>query len=145
MEKAKVFIGCDHGGYALKEELLPFIKSLGHEVEDMGTHSAESVDYPVYGHLVAHAVVDHPGSMGIVICGSGIGISISANKVKGVRCALCHDHYTAEMCRRHNNANVIAFGARVTGAEVVKDAIATFLSTPFEGGRHEKRVAQIEE
>eukprot|EP00766_Chilomastix_caulleryi_P000212 gnl/Chilomastix_caulleri/1204.p1 GENE.gnl/Chilomastix_caulleri/1204~~gnl/Chilomastix_caulleri/1204.p1 ORF type:complete len:129 (-),score=36.49 gnl/Chilomastix_caulleri/1204:81-467(-) len=125
----KIFIGCDHGGYNVKEELIPFIKSLGHEVIDLGTHSNESVDYPIYGHLVGHSVVENPNSMGIVICGSGIGISISANKVKGVRCALCHDHYTAELCRKHNDANIIAFGARVTGIEVIKDAIITFLST----------------
>ncbi|NLY08301.1 MAG: ribose 5-phosphate isomerase B [Tissierellia bacterium] len=140
----KIAIGCDHAGFKLKSIVLDELKKWGYEVEDFGTYSEESVDYPLYGKAVGEAVVSGKADFGIVICGSGIGISISANKVKGVRCALGHDLYTAEFSRRHNNANVLAMGGRVIGEGLAIAIVEKFLTTEFEGGRHQRRVEQIE-
>ena len=139
-----VFIGSDHGGFELKEKIKEFLKESGVEIEDIGCFSTESIDYPDIAHAVALKVASS-NSKGILICGTGIGMSIVANKVKGVRCALCHDAYTAEFARRHNDANVIAFGGRTTGLEIAKQMVDIFLKTPFDGGRHERRVKKIME
>lgn len=136
----KISIGCDHGGYALKESIKQFLTDKGHEVVDCGTYSTDSCDYPVFGEAAARKVQSGECERGIVICTTGIGISISANKVRGVRCALCHDSFSAEMTRRHNNANVLAMGAGIVGKNLAERIVETFLSTEFEGGRHERRV-----
>lgn len=138
-------IGSDHGGFDLKEEMKKFLEESGHEVKDFGTHSKESVDYPDYGKVVGEAVVAGEVDRGVVICGTGIGISISANKVKGVRAALCGDVYSARMSREHNNANVIAMGGRVLGVDLAKEILGTYLKSEFQGGRHERRVNKIAE
>jgi len=138
-------IGSDHGGFELKEEMKKFLEESGHQVKDFGTHSKESVDYPDYGRVVGEAVVSGEVDRGVVICGTGIGISISANKVKGVRAALCGDVYSARMSREHNNANVIAMGGRVLGVDLAKEILGTFLKSEFQGGRHERRVNKIAE
>ncbi|WP_409227701.1 ribose 5-phosphate isomerase B [Gudongella sp. SC589] len=138
-------IGSDHGGFELKEEMKKFLEESGHQVKDFGTHSKESVDYPDYGRVVGEAVVSGEIDRGVVICGTGIGISISANKVKGVRAALCGDVYSARMSREHNNANVIAMGGRVLGVDLAKEILGTFLKSEFQGGRHERRVNKIAE
>jgi ribose 5-phosphate isomerase B len=140
----KIFLGADHGGYRLKEEVKILLQDMGYFCEDLGTNSQESVDYPQYGKAVAEKVVNDPDSFGIVICGSGIGISIAANKVSGARAALCTTSTHARLSRQHNNANILALGERMTGIEVAKDIVKTFLATDFEGGRHENRVCQIE-
>ena len=140
-----VAIGNDHAAIELKEAFVKEMESMGLKVIDMGCGPGEAVDYPVPAQRVGEAVVSKTADLGIVLCGSGIGISISCNKVDGVRCALCHDHFTAKMCRLHNNANVMSIGARVTGQEVALDCLRTFLTTPFEGGRHERRVNLIHE
>jgi len=137
-----IFIGSDHGGFELKERIKEFLKEKNIEFEDMGCFNAESVDYPDIAKSVALKVASS-NSKGILICGTGIGMSIAANKIKGVRCALCHDAYTAEFARRHNDANIIAFGGRTTGVEVAKQMVEIFLKTPFDGGRHERRVKKI--
>ncbi len=139
-----IFIGSDHGGFELKEQIKGFLKEKGVEFEDVGCFSAESVDYPDIARTVALKVASS-NSKGILICGTGIGMSIAANKIRGVRCALCHDAYTAEFSRRHNDANIIAFGGRTTGLEVAKQMVDVFLNTPFDGGRHERRVKKIME
>ena len=140
-----IAIGSDHGGYELKQFVMKHLNELGLEYKDYGTYSAESCDYPVYGEAVARAVAGGEAEKGIVICGTGIGISITANKVKGIRAALCGDCYSAEFTRRHNDANVLAMGARVTGSGLACKIVDTFLNTEFEGGRHAKRVALIAE
>lgn len=139
----KIAFGCDHAGYDYKERVVEYIKSLGHEVLDFGTNGPESVDYPDFAAAAAAAVVDGRAQFGVLICGSGIGIGIAANKVDGIRCALVHDHLTAELCRQHNNANMISFGARIIGVEVALDCVKTFLTTEFLAGRHQNRVNKI--
>ena len=139
----KIAIGCDHGGYLLKQDILIWLEEHDYEFEDFGCYNTESVDYPVYGEKVARAVASGECDKGIVICTTGIGISMSANKVKGIRCALCGDSYSAEMTRRHNDANILAMGARVLGPGLALKIVDTFLNTEFEGGRHEKRVAKL--
>lgn len=139
----KIGIGSDHGGYDLKEVVKEYLESKGIEVLDYGTDSEESVDYPDYGKIVGESVVSGECDRGIVICGTGIGISIAANKVNGVRCALCGDTYSAKMSRAHNNANVIALGARVIGVGLALDIVEAWLDTEFEAGRHERRVNKI--
>ncbi|KAG9394597.1 Sugar-phosphate isomerase, RpiB/LacA/LacB family [Carpediemonas membranifera] len=142
----KVAIGCDHGGIELKLELIEHLKSLGKTPIDVGCHKEDgSVDYPDYARAICKEVTAGNCKCGIAVCGSGIGISIAANKVSGIRCALLHDHYGAHMCRQHNNANVMALGGRVTGVEVAKEIVTTFLQTEFEGGRHQRRVDKIEQ
>lgn len=138
-----IAIGCDHGGFALKQEVMRHLDELGLAYKDFGTYSEESCDYPIYGEAVARAVAGGEYERGILICGTGIGISISANKVKGIRAALCGDCYSAEMTRRHNDANILAMGARVLGPGLALKIVDTFLNTEFEGGRHEKRVAKL--
>ena len=139
----KVSVGCDHAGFPYKQLVIDAIKSLGHEVIDCGTNSADRVDYPDFGEAAARKVASGEAKYGVVICGSGIGISIAANKVHGIRCALCHDHLTAQLCRQHNNANMCSLGARLTGPDVATDIVKTFLTTEFEGGRHEQRIEKI--
>ncbi len=140
----KIAIGCDHGGYLLKQDLLIWMEENDIEYEDFGCFSAESVDYPVYGEKVARAVASGEYDRGIVICTTGIGISIAANKVKGIRCAHCADPLSAEMTRRHNDANVIALGAGMVGPNLARRMVEVFLNTEFEGGRHARRVAQLD-
>jgi len=138
-----IALGCDHGGFALKEHVKKHLEGKGLTVKDCGTYSTESCDYPVFGKAAAEAVASGECEKGIVICTTGIGISITANKVKGVRCALCSEPLSAEMTRRHNNANMLAMGAGVIGANMAERIVDTFLSTEFEGGRHERRVNLI--
>lgn len=139
-----VGIGSDHGGYPLKEEIKSLLEELEIKYIDYGTNTEESVDYPEYGRRVANAVVSGEVNSGIVICGTGIGISIAANKVKGIRCALCSDTYSARMSKNHNNANMLSLGARVLGIDLAKEITKAWLSEEFEGGRHERRVNDIE-
>lgn len=141
----KIGIGNDHSALELKAEIIEHLKSKGHEVVDFGTNSTESCDYPVYGEKVGRAVAAGEVEQGILICGTGLGISLAANKVKGVRAAVCSEPYTAKMARLHNNCNILAFGARVVGAELAKMIVDTWLDTDFEGGRHERRVNLIME
>ncbi len=138
-----IAIGCDHGGYELKQEVMKLLEEKGFEYKDFGTYSTESCDYPVYGEAVARAVAGGECEKGIIICGTGIGISMAANKVKGIRAALCGDCYSAEYTRRHNDANILAMGARTLGSGLALKIVETFLSTEFEGGRHARRVALI--
>lgn len=140
----KFYIGTDHAGFNIKPTVIRILKSLDCEVVDLGCDLDERVDYPDFGHKVALAVLKDKGSFGIIICGTGIGISISANRHEGIRAALCHDSYTAKMAREHNDANILAFGERVVGLGVVEDMIHTFLNTKFEGGRHKNRIEKIE-
>jgi ribose 5-phosphate isomerase B len=140
----KFYIATDHAGYALKAFVKDTIENLGHQIIDLGPHSADRVDYPDYAKKCASAVLEDEGSFGILICGTGIGISISANKIAGIRAALCHDSYTAKLTRQHNDANILCFGERVVGKGVVEDMLEAFASTDFEGGRHAQRVAKIE-
>jgi ribose 5-phosphate isomerase B len=136
-----VAIACDHGGFALKEALkvaLPDLKWL-----DLGTHSAESVDYPDFGNKLADAIRDGKAARGILICGSGVGISIGANRHAHIRCALVHDVTGARLCRQHNDANVLALGGRMIGEAVAKECVEAFLSTAFDGGRHQKRIDKL--
>ena len=138
-------IGCDHGGYALKQEILAHLKKRGVEVKDFGTYNDDSCDYPVYARAVAQAVTSGECERGILICGTGIGISIAANKVPGVRCALCGDCFSAQATREHNDANVLALGARVTGPGLALKIVDTFLDTPFSNDeRHIRRISLIE-
>lgn len=139
-----IYVGADHAGFNIKEAVKNMLANYNYNIIDLGTNSNARVDYPDFGHKVAQAVLADEGSFGIVICGTGIGISIAANKYKGIRAALCHDDYTAKMARAHNNANILAFGERVVGLGVVESIIDTFLTTPFEGGRHANRVEKIE-
>lgn len=139
----KISIGSDHAGFPLKEEVIAWLKETGSTVIDEGCFNLDSVDYPDYGEKVARKVSTGQADKGIVICGTGLGISMSANKVKGIRAALCHNAYTAEMARRHNDANVLAMGARVTGVGVALNIVQCFLRTEFEGGRHQRRVDKI--
>ncbi len=138
-------IGSDHGGFGLKQEVMKHLAERGIEYRDYGTYSEESCDYPDYGEAVGRAVASGECERGILICGTGIGISIAANKVHGVRAALCGDCYSAEMTRRHNDANILAMGARVIGPGLALKIVDTFLDTPFDGGRHARRVAKLAE
>ena len=141
----KISMGCDHGGYPLKEFLKSWLEEQGHTVVDCGTHSTDSCDYPDFGAAAAREVAEGRCERGIVICTTGIGISIAANKVKGIRCALCTDPLMAEMTRRHNDANMLALGAGIVGPNLAERIVETFLTTDFEGGRHARRVALISE
>ncbi len=141
----KIGIGSDHGGFELKEAVKEYLQGKNIEVVDYGTYNEESVDYPDYGEKVATAVVEKEVDRGIVVCGTGIGISIAANKVKGARCALCSEEYSARMSRKHNDANVLALGGRVIGQELAFSIVDAYLEEDFEGGRHERRVKKIME
>ena len=140
----KIAIGCDHGGYLLKQDILIWLEENDYEFEDFGCYNTESVDYPVYAEKVARAVASGECEKGIVICTTGIGVSMAANKVKGIRCALCGDSYSAEMTRRHNDANVLAMGAGIIGPDMAKKITEVFLTTAFEGGRHARRVGLLD-
>jgi len=141
----KIAIASDHGGFTLKEEIKKYLISEGIEVTDLGTNSEESVDYPVYGKLCAEAVASGKADRGIACCSTGVGISMAANKVKGIRCALCTDTYMAEMARKHNDANMLAFGGRTVSVETALEITKTWLEAGFEGGRHKRRVDMINE
>ena len=140
----KIALGCDHGGYELKEFVKTVLERLGHTYEDFGCYSKESCDYPDFGEAAARAVAEGKCDRGIVICTTCIGISIAANKVKGIRCALCSEPLSAEMTRRHNNANMLAMGAGMIGKNMAERIVEVFLSTEFEGGRHERRVGLLD-
>ena len=139
-----IAIASDHAGVALKDEICQALGGLGHEIEDLGPSETVSVDYPDYAHLLARAVSDGRIDRGILICGTGLGMSMAANRHPGVRAALCHDAYTAEMARRHNDANVLCMGARAIGGGVALQIAEIFVATPFDGDRHQRRVAKIE-
>ncbi len=136
-------IASDHGGFALKQELMEHLRTRGVEFEDIGTYTGESCDYPVYAEQAARGVAEGRYEKGILICGTGIGMSLAANKIRGIRCAVLSDCFSAEMCRAHNDANMIALGGRVIGAELAKRMVDLFLDTPFLGGRHARRVDLI--
>ena len=141
-----IALGCDHGGYALMQEVIAWLEKNNYEYKNYGTYSEASVDYPEYGKKVAHAVADGECEFGILICGTGIGISITANKVKGVRAALCTDCFCAQATREHNNANILAMGGRVVGPGLALKIVETFLTTPFSNDeRHIRRINMIED
>jgi ribose 5-phosphate isomerase B len=139
----KIGIGSDHVGLELKPTIVSFLEELGHEVVDYGPQSSERTDYPQYGKLVATEVVTKNVDLGILICGTGVGISIAANKVKGIRAVVCSDPYTAQLSKQHNNTNILAFGARVVGSELAKMIVKSWLDAEFEGGRHANRINMI--
>lgn len=139
----KISIACDHGGFDLKEDLRAWLAEQGHEVVDFGCHGHESCDYPDVVEPAARAVASGECERGIVICTTGIGVSMTANKVKGVRCALCGEPWSAEMTRRHNDANMLALGAGVTGPLLARQIVTAFLTGQFEGGRHQRRVDKV--
>ena len=138
-----IAIASDHGGFALKQELMAQLKKDGIEFEDLGTYTEESCDYPAYAEKVCRGVVAGTYEKGILVCGTGIGMSMAANKIRGVRCALCSDCFSAEMTRRHNDSNVLSLGGRTLGVELAARIMKIFLSTPFDGGRHQRRVDQM--
>lgn len=139
----KIAIGNDHSAVDLKREITAFVEQMGHEVLNFGTDSTESCDYPVYGEKVGRAVAAGEADCGILICGTGVGISLAANKVKGIRCGVCSDTTTAHLIREHNHANIIAFGARIVGTEKAKDIVKAYLEAEPMGGRHQMRVDMI--
>lgn len=141
----KIAVANDHAAVKMKNEIISFVKDFGYDVLNFGTDSEESCDYPIYGERVANAVVNGEADCGILICGTGVGISIAANKVKGVRAAVCSDVTTARLVKEHNNANIIAFGARIVGTELAKDIVKAYLEAEFLGGKHERRINMISE
>jgi ribose 5-phosphate isomerase B len=145
MNAMKIVVGSDHAAYELKEAIKEKLTGEGHEVIDVGCDSTESVDYPKYGHAVGRTVASGVAERGIAVCGSGIGISIACNKVPGIRAALCTSVEMAEMCRRHNNANVVCMGARMISQELAFDIIDTWMTTDFEAGKHLRRINEIED
>ena len=141
-----IALGCDHGGYALMQEVIDYLEKQNIEYQNFGTYSQDSCDYPVYAKKVAQAIVDGVCEKGILICGIGIGVSITANKIKGIRAALCGDCFSAKATREHNDANILAMGARVVGAGLALEIVKTFLETPFSNDeRHIRRISQIEQ
>jgi ribose 5-phosphate isomerase B len=143
MPPETIAIASDHAGVDLKSTLKEELASLGFEVLDLGTQDKESVDYPDMADALANAIEDHQASRGVAICGSGIGISMAANRHRHIRAALCHDTLSAKLAREHNDANVLALGARLIGTETARDCLRTFLNTPYEGGRHQRRVDKM--
>lgn len=139
-----ILIASDHAAYDLKGHVIEFLKGLGHDVRDLGVDGHRSVDYPDFAHTLCRELLNEPDQLGILICGTGIGMSMAANRHPGIRAALCHDALTAEMARQHNDANVLCLGARVSGVGVAEQMIRVFLNTPFGGGRHQRRVSKIE-
>jgi ribose 5-phosphate isomerase B len=139
----KIGIGNDHTALALKKEIAEYIAALGHEVVDFGTNSPERYDYPLAGEAVANAVASGEVACGVIICGTGVGISLAANKVNGIRAVVCSEPYTAKLAKQHNNTNILAFGARVVGAELAKMIVYEWLNATFAGGRHAERVEMI--
>lgn len=142
---SKIAVGSDHGGFNLKNKIIKFLEEKGHEVKDYGTYSTESCDYPVYAKAVAKSVASGEYEKGIIVCGSGIGVSIAANKVKGVRAALCHESHSAMLSRLHNNANVLCLGERITGESLALDIVDVWLKSEYEGGRHQRRIDMLDE
>ena len=140
----KIAVAADHGGYKLKEKVKEHLLERGIEVEDLGTHSEESVDYPIYGKLCGEAVASGQADLGVVVCGTGIGISIAANKVHGIRCGLCTSVEMAHLTKQHNNANILALGGRTTGEELAMEIVDGWLDTQYEGGRHQRRVEMLD-
>lgn len=138
-----IAIACDHTALEMKAEVIRILEERGLEYTDFGTYAADSCHYPIFGARAAQAVADGRCDRGILICGTGIGMSLVANKIKGIRCSLCSDSYSAKMTRAHNDSNMLAMGARVIGVEVAKEIVAAWLDTPFEGGRHQIRVDMI--
>lgn len=145
MSIKKISIACDHGGFELKEKVITFLNECGFKTYDLGTNSAESVDYPDFAKKLTENVSSGTSDFGILICGTGIGMEISANKARGIRAANCTNSTMAKLTRAHNNANVLCLGARIVGLELAKDIISAFLSTDFEGGRHERRISKIKD
>ncbi len=141
----KIAFGADHGGFELKTHLVKLLLNLGHEIDDIGCHSLESVDYPDYAKTVSQKISEGSCDVGILICGTGIGMSLVANRNNKIRAALCHDEYTARLSREHNNANILCLGARVLGSGVAEEMVKTWLSTSFDGGRHQQRISQYSE
>ena len=141
----KIVLASDHGGFELKEAIKTYLKNKGNELIDIGVYDTNSVDYPDYGKRAALIVANNEADRGIIVCGTGIGISIAANKIKGIRCALCTNEYMARMSRLHNNANMLALGGRVVGVGLALSMVDVWLATEFEGGRHEKRINKISE
>ncbi len=140
-----IAIGCDHAGFNVKQKIMEHLTEKGYEYKDYGTYDLCSCDYPDYSLKVANAVAKHECEKGIIVCGTGIGVSIVANKVKGIRCAHCTDTFSAKACREHNDANIITFGDRISGIGVILDCVDLFLTTDFAGGRHSKRVDKIKQ
>lgn len=140
----KIYAGSDHGGFLLKKTLIRRLVELGHEVVDLGTNSEKSCDYPDFAHAVAREILADPGTMGILTCGSGIGISIAANRHAGIRAALCHNSLEATLARQHNDANVLVMGGRLVGEALAIDILEKFFSASFDGGRHQDRIEKIE-
>ncbi|WP_311488107.1 ribose 5-phosphate isomerase B [uncultured Helcococcus sp.] len=141
----RLAIGCDHVALDLKKEIIEYVESLGHEIEDLGPFTDERTDYPIYGQKVAKAVANKEYDRGILICGTGVGISIAANKVKGIRAVCCSEPYSAKLSRQHNDSNILAFGARVIGPELAKMIVKEWLDAEYEGGRHQRRVDMLAE
>jgi ribose 5-phosphate isomerase B len=141
----KITIGADHGGYLLKNLIVDHLKTNGHEVQDCGTHTSDSVDYPNFAKEVTSSITSETAELGILVCGSGIGMSMAANKVNGIRAALCFNAYMGRMTRAHNNANVLCLGERVLGSGTALDIVDAFVNTQFEGGRHQRRVDLVTE
>ena len=139
----KIAIGNDHAGYAMKLEIKQMLEEMGHEVTDFGHHSDESCDFPIYGKAVAESVASGQNDCGVLICGTGIGISLAANKVKGIRCAHCNDPLSARLTKQHNNANIIAFGARIIGIETAKAVVNEWLNAEFLGGKYQRRIDML--
>jgi ribose 5-phosphate isomerase B len=139
----KIALGADHAGYEYKDRIADLLRDRGHQVLDFGTHDSTPVDYPQYGYAVGEAVASGQAERGIVVCGSSLGIAMAANKVPGVRCAPVAEPYSAELARRHNDANVIAFSERLTGWEMIEKMLDVYLDTPFDGGRHAFRTEQL--
>lgn len=139
-----IAIACDHAGIDLKPAVIEVLDELGLSYKDLGAYSHESVDYPVYGAKAAKAVASGECDRAVILCGTGVGISMAASKIRGTRCVVCSDTYSARMSRQHNNANILALGSRVVGSELAKDIVRTWLTTDFEGGRHARRVDLID-
>lgn len=139
-----IMVGCDHGGYQLKSVLVPHLRQLGHDVEDIGVFSPESCDYPQYALTVAHGVAKGEVERGLLVCGSGVGMCIAANRVRGVRAVRADEPYTAKMSRRHNDSNVLCLGGRLIGVDMAVEILTVWLHEPFEGGRHQRRVDLID-
>jgi len=145
MNTEQIAIGSDHGGFELKEKLKLFLQNLGYECKDFGTHDESSCDYPVISKEIARQVAAGEFKKGIVICGSGLGVAIAANKVKGIRAVTCHDVYSARMSRLHNDANILTMGGRVITPEMAYEVVKVWLTTEFEGGRHQRRIDMLED
>lgn len=143
LKKFNIAIASDHAGYNLKQELAEYLKTLGHTVEDLGTNSLESCDYPLFAFKVAEAVTSNKADKGILVCATGQGIAMAANKVKGARAFCCTDSFSAQMTVKHNDANILTLGEKITGSALARDIVSTWLQTEFEGGRHQRRVNQV--